>query len=285
MSTLVLVLSFQNCGKLAASKVGSASASSHSNPHIMRVSSVEALNTDISFRVHDESLPTSVQFNWSFTINGTTTGCAPKTGSNASTFVLNCTSAGTLKVMVSVDNAGEILNLNYSTNLQAPANGNEIPMEIVFEIPPGTNASPWNTAATRVETFVGQRLRLRNMDSNEHQLHTNGRPCPHGNLIPPGGMADCVISQSYSRAANGAIYDHNEGTAAEFHLVAYDGAALYQTNCAGCHGALASSVVRNAKVSQILSARTRAPAMVGNAAVQALTRRQIEAISYALGGR
>lgn len=251
----------------------------------MRMSSVEALNTDISFRVHDESLPTTVQFNWSFTLDGAASGCTPKTGANASTYVLNCTAPGALKVTVSVDNSGEILNLSYSTNLQAPVNGNEIPMEIVFEIPPGTNASPWNTTATRVETFVGQRLRLKNMDSSEHQLHTNGRPCPHGNLIPPGGMADCVISQSYSRAANGAVYDHNEGTAAEFHLVAYDGAALYATNCASCHGALASSAVRNAKVSQILSARASVPAMLGVPGLQALTRRQIEAISYALGGR
>ncbi len=249
------------------------------------MSSVEALNVDISFRVHDESLPTTVQFNWSYTLDGAAMGCTPKTGANASTFVLNCSSAGALKVNVSVNNAGEILNLSYSTNLQAPTNSNEIPMQIVFEIPSGTGTNPWNTAATRVETFVGQTLKLKNMDSSPRQLHTNGRPCPHGNLIPSGGMADCVISQSYSRAANGAVYDHNEGTAAEFHLVAYDGAALYATNCAGCHGALASSAHRNAKVSQILSARASAPAMVGNAAVQALTRRQIEAISYALGGR
>lgn len=251
----------------------------------MRTSSVESLNVDITFRVHDESLPASVQYDWTYKLDGASSGCTPKSAANASTYVLNCSSAGNLKVTVTITGSGEPQTLAYDTVLQSPASGQEIPMEIVFEIPNGTNDSSWNSAAALVETFVGQKLKLKNMDSDAHQLHTGGRPCPHGNSIAPGATVDCVIGQAYDRATNGPVYDHFDGPSAEFHVVAYNGATLYANTCAGCHGALATSQRAGAKVSQILSARASIPDMMSNPAVQALTRRQIEAISYALGGR
>lgn len=283
--SLAFLLPFQNCGKLSSLQGGENSASSHSAPHIMRTSSVESLNTDINFRVFDEKLSASALFNWTFKLDNVSSGCAPKTASNASTFVLNCSAPGSLKVTVEITDAGVSQSLTYATILQAPANGNEIPLEVVFEIPNGTGDASWNTAAARVEVFVGQKLKLKNMDSGNHQLHTGGRPCPHGNAIAPGATVDCVVSQSYNPTTNGRVYDHDDGTNAIFNVIAYDGAALYAQNCASCHTALASSTVRMAKVSQILAARSSKPAMMQVAGLQALTRRQIEAISYALGGR
>ncbi len=282
---LTFILPFQNCAKLSSLKGGEASSSSHGVPHIMRTSSVESLNTDINFRVFDERLSTSALFNWTFKLDNVASGCAPKTASNASTFILNCSAPGSLKVTVEITDAGVTQSLSYSTILQTPSSGNEIPMDVVFEIPNGTGDASWNTAATRVETFVGQKLKLKNMDSGNHQLHTNGKPCPHGNSIAPGATVDCVISQAYNPTADGTVYDHDDGTTARFNLIAYNGATLYAQNCAGCHTALATSTVPMAKVSSILAARSSKPAMMGNAAVQALTRRQIEAISYALGAR
>lgn len=324
-AAVFLLFGFQNCGKLSTLKSSETVSASHDHgaPHIMRTSSTEAINTDISFSVHDESLSSSAKFNWSYTLNGGTTGCMPKSALNLVSFVINCSSPGQLKVIASVTEGADIQNLIYTASLAAPVPmpapapppvpgpgpapapgpapvpapvpvpvpvpvpaptpGAEISLTVNFEIAAGNGGNSWNSAATMVETFVGQTLKIKNSDSVVHQMHTNGRPCGHGNTIAPGATGDCVISQTYTRAANGNLYDHNLG--GDFYMVAYSGAALYQTNCQSCHGAMVSSQLLNRKVSEILNARATVGAMVSNAAVQGLTRRQIEAISFALGGR
>ena len=119
------------------------------------------------------------------------------------------------------------------------------------------------------------------MDSVDHQLHTSGRPCGHGSKIVPGASSDCVINASYSRAANGVIYDHLVGPSAEFYLVAYSGEELYATNCQSCHLGIASSERRGATVSQIDRAIQDIPAMRSQSLVR-LTPRQKQAIAKAL---
>ena len=61
-----------------------------------------------------------------------------------------------------------------------------------------------------------------------------------------------------------------------------DGAQLYATNCASCHGALASSPKRNRKTSQIQIALAEVPNMVAIPALQSLTKAELDAISLAL---
>ena len=59
----------------------------------------------------------------------------------------------------------------------------------------------------------------------------------------------------------------------------------FQVRCAGCHGALSSSTKLGRKPSVINTARGSVPDMMGQQAVMALTQREVEAISYVLGGR
>lgn len=85
---------------------------------------------------------------------------------------------------------------------------------VEFRIPKGTGNGAWNTAATPAKFKVGQTLRIYNDDTVIHQMHTNGAPCPHGDVIQPGAYGDCVASRAYSGSA---LYDHN--TRGDFHLV------------------------------------------------------------------
>ena len=77
---------------------------------------------------------------------------------------------------------------------------------VEFRIPPGTGRAAWNTAATTVRIKVGQTLRIFNDDSSPHQMHTNGAPCRHGNVIASGSYGDCKASRPYN---GDPLYDHN----------------------------------------------------------------------------
>lgn len=84
---------------------------------------------------------------------------------------------------------------------------------VEFRIPKGTGNGAWNTAATPATLKVGQTLRIYNDDTVVHQMHTNGAPCPHGNIIQPGAYGDCVATRSYTGTP---LYDHN--TRGDFHI-------------------------------------------------------------------
>ncbi len=74
-----------------------------------------------------------------------------------------------------------------------------------FRIAAGTGNGAWNTAQKPIVARVGDTVRIFNDDTTTHRLHTNGRPCPHGNDIQPGQFRDCVIGQQFE----GDLYDHN----------------------------------------------------------------------------
>lgn len=270
---------FQNCGEYRGYKKDDLSSQNHEQPQLNRLTNSDALNVDMRFEAYGAA--GSALYQWSYTLNGAASGCMEKGSNSATTYTINCTQAGPLVVSLRLTQYGATQTLTYSTTLNANSSGGDIPLEVVFEIPAGTNNSPWNTPATKVETFVGQTLKLKNMDSSNHQLHTNNRPCGHGNAIPPGGMVDCVISQTYDRSVNGAIYDHIDGTTAEFYLVAYSGAELYATNCQSCHNSLAMSEYRQATVTQITNAIQNVNAMKIPSLMN-LTLRQKQAIAHAL---
>ncbi len=73
--------------------------------------------------------------------------------------------------------------------------------EIYFEIPAGTAEmlQDWNSADEPVMAEVGDVLTVKNMDSVSHQLHTDGRPCKHGDRMEPhGGTWSCELVHEYN---------------------------------------------------------------------------------------
>ena len=297
-SVAVTVVMFQNCAKnFAVNEENSSgnsnlgSAGNHQTPHINPVSTKLEPNTDMEFSVFAEALLPSTSYEWSHTLNGTASACVLKNGNKATSYIINCAQAGALVVKVNALEGNTPVTIpNYSLTLAAGSttptpSGNEINLQVNFSIAAGTNMNPWNTTATAVETFIGQTLKITNNDSIVHQFHTDGKPCGHGNAINPGASTNCVIASAYSYTTNGPLYDHNIGTKAAFYVIAYDGAALYTQNCASCHNTLASSTKKGARVSQIKNALGAVPQMSSNANLLKLTQRQIEAISFALGGK
>lgn len=296
-SIAMTAILFQNCsqnfkaedGDTGAADLGS--SASHDTPHITSVSTKMEPNTDMEFSVFADALLPSTSYEWSHTLNGTPSACALKNGNKATTYIINCAQAGSLVVKVNaLEGNTPVTIAPYTLTLTAtPTTGtpstNEINLQVNFSIPAGTGATPWNTTAAVVETFIGQTLKFTNNDTVVHQLHTGGKPCPHGSAMNPGASTNCVISKAYNYKTDGNLYDHNLGTKSPFYMIAYDGSALYTTNCASCHGALASSAKKGARVSQIKNALSAVPQMNTNANLMNLTQRQIEAISFALGGK
>jgi hypothetical protein len=305
-SIAMTAILFQNCAKSfqagteAQDSASLGSTGNHNTPHINPVSAKLEPNTDMEFSVFAEALLPSTSYEWSHTLNGSAS-CTLKNGNKATTYIINCAQAGALVVKVTAfEGSTPVVIPNYSLTLSmtppaatptpapgaTPVAGSEINLTVNFAIAAGTNSSPWNTTATMVETFVGQTLKITNNDTVVHQYHTNGKPCGHGAAMKAsGGTTNCVVSKAYNYATDGTLYDHNLGTKAAFYMVAYDGAALYTQNCASCHGALASSTKKGAQVSRIKNALGSVSQMSTNANLMKLTQRQIEAISFALGGK
>ncbi len=296
-SITVTAILFQNCSQSfkiddgdAAGTSNLGSSANHDTPHITAVSTKMEPNIDMEFSVFADALLPSTSYEWSHTLNGTPSACTLKNGNKATTYIINCAQAGSLVVKTNaLEGNTPITIAPYTLTLMAsPGPGtptNEINLQVNFSIPAGTGATPWNTTATAVETFVGQTLKFTNDDAVDHQLHTGGKPCPHGSAMSPGASTNCVISTAYDYKTDGSLYDHNLGTKSPFFMVAYDGSALYTANCASCHGALASSARKGARVSQIKNALSTVPQMSTNTNLMKLTQRQIEAISFALGGK
>lgn len=293
-SIAVTAVLFQNCSEnfnvTEGLENGSTNLGSHANhqaPHINPVSTKLEPNTDLEFTVHSEALLPSTSFEWSHSLNAAVSACTVKNGNKSTNYIINCAQAGSLVVNVKAMEGNIPVDVPaYSLTLNTPpVSTGEINLMVNFNIPAGTASSPWNTTSTVVETFVGQTLKITNQDSVTHQMHTNGKPCSHGSAMAPGTSTNCVISKAYDYKTDGALYDHDLGTKSAFYMVAYDGAALYATNCASCHNPLATSTKKGARVSQIKNALSNVSQMKAENNLQLLTQRQIEAISFALGAK
>lgn len=105
-----------------------------------------------------------------------------------------------------------------SSNLASIQQRND-PTVVEFHIADGTGKNPWNTKDTAVFMKVGQVLRIFNDDKVNHQLHTNGAPFGHGNLIKPGTSADSLAKYVFNpKTPNEEIYDHIVGSSATFYI-------------------------------------------------------------------
>lgn len=89
---------------------------------------------------------------------------------------------------------------------------------VEFTIEEGTGSGAWNSREEAVVLYVGQILRLTNLDSRDHQLHAgDDAPVDHGNRLVPGQSQDLEVE---SPMELGSLYDHNDGRSAEFWLEA-----------------------------------------------------------------
>ncbi len=289
MMSLATLFAFQNCSDgYMSHKVQLSEKGLHNLAHVMPTSQKMEPGTDMEFAVMGSAVSGAALFKWQHSYNGIQGACTEKNGDSGASYVLNCAGAGDLLLNVDVTEVQGSFQVAYEVGVAGPpappAMGDEIPMTVVYEIPAGTGANPWNNVNQPVEVFIGQILQLKNLDSVTHQLHTGGRPCGHGQPIKSGETGNCIVKQSYVRATNGGIYDHNLGAKSAFYAIAYDGIRLYNQYCLSCHGEIGVSTVTGAKVSAIKGQFTTNLSMQ-TPALMALTQRQIEAISYALGGR
>ncbi len=287
----VMMVFFQNCGEgFVAQKPVSESSSGKSTTYLSSVSNLLEPGRNVEFNLTSDSVSGSALYEWSHKFNGISSFCTERSGNRGITYVLSCASNGDLQINLAVTENGVTKLIEpVVAGLVAPPvplqGINEILMTLSFEIPDGTGVAPWNSAVAPMEVFVGQALRIQNLDTVKHQLKTSGRPCVSTLAIGPGETGNCLIKQSYNRSTNGGIHDADGGPGAPFFAVAYDGIQLYAQSCAGCHGGLANSTVLGKRPSAIYTARAGVAAMIGSPVVQSLTPRQIEAISYILGGR
>jgi hypothetical protein len=82
---------------------------------------------------------------------------------------------------------------------------------VEYTIPAGTadGLKDWNSKAAPLAAKVGDTLVIKNGDSQPHQLHTNGAPCEHGELMQPGESWSCKLEAPYdSRKDGDPIRDH-----------------------------------------------------------------------------
>jgi hypothetical protein len=94
------------------------------------------------------------------------------------------------------------------------------PATIEFRIPVGTGTGSWNTRDNPVVVTIGDTLHIVNDDTIRHRLHTDGKPCPHGPEMLPGGSFDCAITRSIDPDSDGSLYDHYVGPSAKFWIKA-----------------------------------------------------------------
>jgi hypothetical protein len=114
-----------------------------------------------------------------------------------------------------------------SQTITTSGSPNETPSLVEFHIPEGTGQGPWNSSSNplliKIPPSGRVTLRIINDDSTSHVLHTNGRPCPHGNVFSPmkkGGVMNCVIDAPFDASTSGELHDHNVGEAAGFYMKA-----------------------------------------------------------------
>lgn len=201
-------------------------------------------------------------------------------------YFLTCASTGPLSVEVSFVNfEGTTKTTAIETEVKAYTDdahgkwaGNTEQAVQEFRITDGTAQSNWNGLANTVQVYVGQTLKIFNDDKVNHQLHTNGTPCGHGNLIAPGTSQNCVIKAAHNSVLNGGMYDHL--TNGKFHVIAIDGAAIYKSSCMGCHKEPEKH--KDFTSEKILKARSTVAKMLGNPGVQKLTDDELKAVGYFL---
>lgn len=86
-----------------------------------------------------------------------------------------------------------------------------------FEIAQGTGTAAWNTADDPVVVYVGQVLRVTNLDDRDHRMHaSSAAPVPHGGRLQPGQSEEYVVSSPLVVGDSAELWDHDIGRSASF---------------------------------------------------------------------
>lgn len=93
--------------------------------------------------------------------------------------------------------------------------GSVFAAEVTYTIPDGTtdNLQHWNDENHPLRAQVGDTLIIINGDRHPHQLHTDGAPCAHGDLMRPGESWSCLLTKPYNsreefKSGRDPIRDH-----------------------------------------------------------------------------
>lgn len=251
----------------------------------------QSTSMDVNFQYElraTGSSTSSALLTWSIDRGQSTATCTLSSVGNVLKYAIKCSSAGTVVVNLTAvwpDSQMTQASLSHAVGSTAatPAPSND-PNVVNFTIANGTQGSPWNTAGSPIQVFVGQTLRVYNADTIQHRIHANGAPFDHqADNTAPGATTNFAILKAHSAGA-GDLYDHNVGTTATIYIEATDGNAAYAKStgtgsCASCHGgSAASSTKRGASYTSITNAIANVSQMRGIS----LSMQEIKALVYVL---
>lgn len=206
---------------------------------------------------------------------------------------LKCTTAGSVTITLQAIWPDE--TMSYASHTHSVGSGGVAPTPsgvddntVVFRVANGTNGSAWNSLATQILVFVGQKLRVYNDDSVNHRIQTNGNPFAAqamNDQIAPGAFKDIAVTSAIA-TNNTTTYDANFGTNARIFIESIDGAAKYNApgganigSCTSCHGNVSAS---NKRGSTFTGIKLAIQSNRGGMANITMTDKELQAIAYAL---
>jgi hypothetical protein len=246
------------------------------------ISSGVALTAGQDYNLFASGYAATQTLSWSLPAN--TAGCVLTTQPTTPfTATFRCSTAGSASIQLAARNIDGTLKTATLQHTMGPSTPDYCSSVVgakpaaVFRISAGTAGSAWNSAASPMSVAVGQTLRICNDDSNNHQLKTQGTPCAtQPTAMARGQIYDCLVTSTSTGGLSDAL------TGGSFSLVAFDGRALFATNCANCHGAFPGQSGLNASGASGSSIDTLIKGNRGGMGSIKLTPDQLNAIGYAL---
>lgn len=253
---------FQNCGPGFKPSETMTLKSQGLEAHLSHDAGINTeINTPITFYVDGRGTGLA-EFEWTHVHGNQSFGCVDAMERTGTSYRVICSTVGQLNVSVTARIGNSSATAASTVNIvNSNSGGGGTPGTVTFRIPAGTANGSWNTRETAIEVYVGQTLEVINDDSVNHQIHTDGAPFPHGNLIAPGATRSHTVASTYSSQQT-PLYDHiyqTENPRPNIYIYSFDvtglnGANLYGNRCASCHGPLATSAKRGKTATQIIEA-------------------------------
>lgn len=273
LAAFVLVLFFQNCdGGFKYNASSGSLTSAGGDVDKFRLTTFDSTGSVVpeglsfdsgyEYRLEGAGPDLPVTVTWKMLTN--TGNCVLKTGPGTAIRYVTCDKAGKVAIQSSAywpDGSVTVLSTDRTTTTYVPdACGLNLSTRRIFRIANGTGTMPWNSSLTPLIVYVGQTLRVCNVDPTaSHQLHTSGSPCVSAST-PMGLQAyyDCNVANNANLTAPGGtfagMYDQINGPTAAFYVKPINGQALYADttktasgqSCVSCHGAFSVSEKRGA---------------------------------------
>jgi hypothetical protein len=246
------------------------------------ISSGVALTAGQEYTLFASGYSATQTLTWSLQAN--TAGCSLTTlTATPFTTTLRCSTTGSTSIQLNAKNIDGTSKLALLQHTMGPSTPDYCSPLVgakpaaVFRIPAGTASGAWNLATSPVSVAVGQTLRICNDDAGNHQLKTSGTPCAtQPTAMAQGQFYDCLVTSTATNGLSDAL------TGGSFSVAAFDGRALFATNCANCHGAFPGQNGMNATGASGSSIDTLIKGNRGGMGAIKLTPEQLNAIGYAL---